>query len=237
MTSSSSDRARRRAVRTRMAMTGQPYTTAARALGATGSATATIDPLLLAPYPDETGVSSEELGWRVLPADATPEQQARAEAVWRPVRADRPCRCSGPCSHGVDCENGDGEGGECPGQMIHVDRYPGSMFSLIVWSDTYQCGVCGESYEAGVDLPEIPWGAGSTPGESAEGRSVLRVYPGVRHPNFPDEPEDEDGPSYHPDYCPDCGFDTCACDRDSGCPECGAGRAGDPYGECVCEPQ
>ncbi len=111
------------------------------------------------------------------------------------------------------------------------------MFSLVVWYDTYQCDACGGTFECGVDLPEVPWGAGSTPGESAEDRNVLRVFPGVRHPNFPEDTDDGDGPFYRQEICPDCGFDTCNCDRVSGCQECGAGSAGDPYGECVCEPE
>jgi hypothetical protein len=73
-----------------MASTGEPYTVAARVVDQGAAvATATLDPQLLKPYPDETDVTVEELGWRVLPTDATPRQRARAEAIWRPVAANR----------------------------------------------------------------------------------------------------------------------------------------------------
>ena len=117
-----------------------------------------IDPVLLAPYPDEDGVTVEELGWRVLPADATPEQRARAEAVWRPTRPDRPCRCSGPCLHGRVCGCDEGDDGPCAGRLIHVDRVPGSMWGLTAWDDFYECADCGAQLGKEVVLPEIPWG-------------------------------------------------------------------------------
>lgn len=80
-----SDKARKAAIRARMVSTGEPYSVAARArYDQVPAATATIDRQLLTPYPDEDGVRVEELGWRVLPADATPAQRARAEATWRP---------------------------------------------------------------------------------------------------------------------------------------------------------
>jgi hypothetical protein len=109
------------------------------------------------PYPDEDGVVGEELGWRVLPADATPAQRARAEAVWRAVRPDWPCRCSGPCLHRRAC--GDDEQGDGPyrGLLIHVDRFPGSLFSLVAWNDVYHCADCGEQFDAGIMLEAIPW--------------------------------------------------------------------------------
>lgn len=132
------------------------------------------DPALLVPYPDETNVTVDELGWRALPVDATPAQRARAEAVWRPVTADRPCRCSGPCYHGDRCNEAD-----CPGQLIHVDRQAASMLSLTGWQDNYTCDVCGQApaYDIGVDLPDIPWG-------ERTGDHSFRAYPDVRHPNF-----------------------------------------------------
>jgi len=115
-----SDKARKAAIRGRMAAAGEPYSVAARALrGQTPTATLTIDPQLLTPYPDEQDVKTEELGWRVLPADATPAQRARAEAVWRPVAADRPCRCSGPCHHGRPCNNGPDGGSLSTGEIFN----------------------------------------------------------------------------------------------------------------------
>jgi hypothetical protein len=237
-TTSSATRAHSRAVRARMAATGENFTVAARALASSGpdrqpgTTLLAIDPQLLAPYPDETGVGRAELGWRVLPADALPQQRARAEATWRPVTVDRPCRCSGPCHHGIRCNNGTDGIGSCTGFLQHYDRYPGSLLELTVWTDDYVCPTCGEEFDTTVTLLELPWGESQA--SNAPGGTVLTLYPGVRHPNFAEDVDEEDRPSYHPDYCPDCGFDTCVCDRESGCEECGAG---DPYGECVCLPE
>lgn len=130
---------------------------------------------LTTPYPDEPDVTTAELGWRALPADATPAQRARAEAVWRPVTADRPCRCSGPCHHGDPCAEDD-----CPGRLVHLDRQAASMLSLTGWVDNYGCDVCGQAPAAdiGVDLPDIPWGARIY-------SSAFRAFPDVRHPNIP----------------------------------------------------
>ncbi|MBN1174896.1 MAG: hypothetical protein JXA67_22245 [Micromonosporaceae bacterium] len=218
-----SDKARKTAIRDRMAATGEPYSVAARTLHATG--TAVIDPVLLAPYPDEVDVAVEELGWRVLPADAMPAARARAEAVWRAVAADRPCRCSGPCDHGMVCGLDESGDGPCPGRLIHTDRYPGSAFSVTLWQDELQCDTCGEEREGAVQLPDVPWGQ--------EGPQSLLVFDGVRHPTFSGVFDDNSG-------CPDCGAgwdEGCTCDDDGGCPECGAGGRGDPYGECVCYPE
>lgn len=134
-----------------------------------------IDPALLEPYPDENGVTVDELGWRALPAGATPAQRARAEAVWRLVTADRPCRCSGPCWHGDACNEDD-----CPGRLIHVDRQAASMLSLVGWMDNYQCDTCGgtPASDVGVDLPQVPWGERIS-------ENGFRAFPDVRHPNFP----------------------------------------------------
>lgn len=221
-----------------------------------------IDPVLLAPYPDEDGVVAEELGWRVLPADATPAQKARAEAVWRPVRPDRPCRCSGPCLHGRECGDDEQGDGPCSGLLIHVDRFPGSLFSLVAWNDVYQCDGCGDQFEQAVMLEAIPWG------EHPDGNpNATRVYPGVRHPNFRDsaavEDDDEDNWADEADgTCRGCGayaFSGLLCDgcRSQGwtdgpqgasepdpddprylqsigvCLECGAGES-NPYDECIC---
>jgi hypothetical protein len=195
------NKARKAAVRDRMAATGEPYSVAARALrgqagAGTGSATAVIDPALLVPYPDEAGVTVEELGWRVLPASATAQQRAHAEAVWRPVLPDRACRCSGPCEHGAPCPeevlDDNDQAVSCGGRLIHSDRYPGSLFSVIVWEDTYHCHSCGVSGSASVELPAIPWGEVESTDTPDGPRSTTLVYSGVRHPNF----ADEDTPEY-----------------------------------------
>jgi hypothetical protein len=224
----SDQRALVRAARDRAASTGENYTAARAALLTAHTATATIDPALLVPYPDETDVDVGELGWRVLPADASAAQRACAEAHWRPVAVARQCRCSGSCLHGTRCGHDDDGEDRCPGVLVHVDRYPGGLFDTAVWEDVYECtDGCGLVMTAGVDLPAVPWG------EARAGGGIL-IYEGVRHPTFPDTDENEGWP------CPDCGSDYCLCDVDDsggGCPECGAGSAGDPYGECVCEPQ
>ncbi len=139
----------------------------------------------------ERPITPEELGVGALPADATPAQKARAEAVWRQAKADEPCRCSGKCPHGQPC--GDG----CEGKTIHVDRYPGSLWSYTIWADDYACSEgCEEGYAGQVgpiELPDIPWGY---PGEpyGTDGNRAICTYPGVRHPNYfdPDELEDDD---------------------------------------------
>jgi hypothetical protein len=217
-----SNKTRKAAIRARMAATGEPYSVAARNLTPpAAAATITIDPALLVPYPDEQGVTIEELGWRVLPADATPEQRARAEAIWRPVRPDRPCRCTGPCDHGDACDCGD--------RMTHVDRYPEGMLTVDEWADVYQCGTCGAQYLTSVTLPTVPF-AEFTPYPDREG-GVTRVFPGVRHPNFPEEGDDD---GYDPG-CLECGAAAgyrCTCDDEpETCDECGGGIG--PY-DCQC---
>lgn len=239
-----SDKARKSAVRQRMADTGEPYCVAARAMDQAPA----IDPALLKPYADEQDTSAEELGWRVLPADATPAQRAHAEAFWRPVSAERPCRCSGDCYHGQPCGD-EGDEDRCPGRLVHVDRYPGSMWAVTVWEDVYQCEECEATSAANATLPAVPWGEATENGCS--------TYPKVRHPGFREI--DEDTPR-HPagdGSCRGCGSyalsgllcDGCRAngwtddygyveepdDDDHGCPECGArGRNGDPYAECEC---
>jgi len=125
-------------------------------------------------------ISNEELGVRALPPDATAAQRAHAEAVWRGTDDPRArCRCSGTgCRHGQPCDLTDG----CPGRLRHADRYPGSVLGLTEWWDEYACGTCQESFGCGVTLPEVPWGELRAEGE----RTTTTVYPGVRHPNFPD---------------------------------------------------
>ena len=72
--------------------------------------------------------------------------------------------------------------------MLHVDRYPGSMFDVIAWHDVYVCATCDESAQRDVRLPEIPWG--ELYRVSSAGRldptHGTHVYPGVRHPCFPE---------------------------------------------------
>ncbi|MEV4212518.1 hypothetical protein [Micromonospora sp. NPDC049662] len=223
-TSSSSDRSRRRAIRMRKAETGESYTAAGRALAGAGSTTATIDPALLVPYPDETNMDVDELGWRVLPADATPAQRAHAEAYWRPVNPARPCRCCGSCLHATQCGRDDDGKDRCPGLLIHVDRYPGGLFSVNDWEDVYECAGCGAVLTVSVELPAVPWGEANPAGG-------ITVYDKVRHPNFPDHDEDD---GYDPG-CFECGARAgyrCTCDDDpqDGCEECGGGG---PYG-CNC---
>jgi hypothetical protein len=223
----SDQRALARAARERATARGETYTAARAALiaehgAATG--TATIDPALLVPYPDETNVDVDELGWRVLPADATGQQRAHAEAVWRPVNPARPCRCSGSCLHATRCgHDHDGED-RCPGLLIHVDRYPGGLFSVDLWEDVYECADCDAVMTMGVELPAVPWGE-ARPGGG------MTVYDKVRHPNFPDEVDD----GYDPG-CFECGAKAgyrCTCDdepQDDRCEECGGGG---PY-DCGC---
>lgn len=221
------DKARKIEIRGRMAETGERYSVAARALTQPAiTATATIDPALLVPYPDEQGVTIEELGWRVLPAEATPEQRARAEAIWRPVRSDRPCRCTGPCHHGQVCED------DCGARITHVDRYPGGILTVDDWQDVYQCSACGYSYLSSVTLPSVPFAAFEPNPDGPQGSGVTRVFPGVRHPNFPEEGQDD---GYDPG-CMECGARAgyrCTCDDEPEqftCDECGGGE---PYG-CNC---
>jgi len=221
-------RALTRAARERAASTGETYTAARAALlAAHGTTTATIDPVLLAPYPNETGVVGvDELGWRVLPADATPQQRARAEANWYPVAPARPCRCSGSCLHATRCGHPDDGEDRCPGLLIHLDRYPGGLFAVDDWEDRYECVECRAGIIMGVELPAVPWG------EPRDGG--IGVFDDVRHPNFPDD--EDQGSGYDPG-CFECGAKAgyqCTCgdepDTSFGCDECGAGGG---YG-CNC---
>jgi hypothetical protein len=228
--SSSSDRVRRRAIRAQMGSTGQSYTAAARAIA--GTEVAELDPALLVPWPDEQGVALDELGWRVLPPEASSAQRAVAEATWRPVAPGRPCRCAGQCLHGTDCgepnTTAEGAVSVCGGRLVHVDRFPGGLFHVDIWEDVHACDRCGETDSRTVTLPEVPWGEVEL-STNPEGGSITRIFPGVRHPSVPDISPDA--------ICLGCGSraERCVCDEeDEGCPECGAGGSGDPYGECVC---
>ncbi|GAA1982985.1 hypothetical protein [Amycolatopsis minnesotensis] len=163
-----------------------------------------------------------ELGGTVLPPDATLRQRARAEAIWRPAEAGKPCRCTGACSHGAACATADDEADpdRCTGRLVHLDRYPGGLFSLTIWQDEYACDTCGDHALGNVELPGVPWG-------ERAGDNGTVVYDGVRHPNFRDV-DDEDGWDFE-EGCPECGAEAgypCTC----GQPECGEG---DPY-DCVC---
>lgn len=158
------DRARKREIRERMAATGEPYSVAARRIGANTTA---ADPL-----------PAEERGVAALPAAATPEQRAHAEAVWRATTdPDQPCRCSGPCHHGEPCDD-DSSDDRCPGRVVHADRYPGSLFAVTAWQDEYVCLECESAYTTVVELPALPWA------ERTERGTVL--FDGTRHPNFPE---------------------------------------------------
>jgi hypothetical protein len=231
------DRIKREA-RERQAVTGESYTSARRAVARQAAAVDAVDPALLAPYPDEDGVTAEELGWRVLPADATQQQRARAEAVWRPVRPDRACRCSGSCHHGEACaeeyqEEAGGPVVRCGGRIIHVDRYPASVFELTVWQDDYGCEVCNEGWSASVTLATVPWGELTTTQTASGPQHATTVYDGVRHPVFRGDDEGDDGDWYDGE-CADCGHDPaeCRCGGPDACPECG-GELYSPYG-CDC---
>jgi hypothetical protein len=157
-------------------------------------------------------IPTEELGVHALPPDATPARRAHAEAVWCPTDAGEPCRCSGTgCEHGQPCQEDPDDGSACPGRYIHIDRYPGSMLELTAWWDEYACDGCGDGYDRSVSLPELPWGEHVT----VDGRPTTTVYPGVRHPSFPeagDEPEDE-APACH----------ECLLDRHRLCPDADVG--------------
>ncbi|MFI1890499.1 hypothetical protein [Streptomyces jumonjinensis] len=133
------------------------------------------------------GITAEALGVRALPADATPAQRAHAEAVWRPQEDPaQPCRCSGTgCHHGKPCTGHDG----CTGRLVHIDRYPGSLWGVTTWMDTYACSDYEEGFEVVVELPAIPWGEHYTT-DTGPG---TRVYDGVRHPNFSGAAEDDEG--------------------------------------------
>jgi hypothetical protein len=165
------------------------------------------------PMTTNDSIPAEELGIWALPPDATPAQRAHAEAVWRPAAADQPCRCSGTdCEHGRPCW----EYGDCDGRYVHADRYLGSMLELTAWWDEYACDTCGDGYGRSVSLLEIPWGEHV----SVDGRQTTRVYPGVRHPSFPDDPDAED-------EVPAC--QECLVDRHRLCPYADVGdHWGDP---------
>ncbi|MEU0938983.1 hypothetical protein [Embleya sp. NPDC005971] len=210
------DNARKAAVRARMAATGEPYNVAARAVDQDQTADQ-ADPHPAARQPTDTnppawtlapteaeallGITAEELGIRALPADATPQQRAHAEAKWRSADVDQPCRCSGDCTHGIPCDADLDDGDRCRGRLVHVDRYPGSMWGVIEWWDVHECDTCGDRYGNGVRLPAIPFGE-----RRADGVTV--IYDGVRHPNFPDIDVDDPGiercSSCDGDNAPEC---------------------------------
>ncbi|MGW5336237.1 hypothetical protein [Streptomyces bauhiniae] len=190
----------------------EPATTDAPAAPAPAAVAFVLEPT---PAEAQLGITAEELGVRALPADAGPERRAHAEAVWRPEEDPaRPCRCSGgKCHHGGPCGIEYADEGPCPGPMQHVDRFPGSMFSLTAWYDVYRCTDCGETYETTVELPELPWGEvrnrdelGGTERTLSAGidsPTVTVIYHGIRHPNFPDHaPEEDDEDELDPDAYP-----------------------------------
>lgn len=183
------DRARKQAVRARMEQTGEPYAVAARHLDAApGPAPAeTVQAVL------DEDIPTQERGIAALPADATPAQRARAEALWRPqTDPAQPCRCSGTaCHHGEPCEESDDGEAACSGRLIHVDRYPGSFFSRTVWEDAYVCSETETGCTSAVEQPELPWG------EPREGGGVV-IYDDVRHPNFPETHPGYQEPAEYP---------------------------------------
>jgi hypothetical protein len=298
------DRARKQAIRARMAQTGEPFSVAARNLDAAASPAPPMVSGVANPYDVSTAIlqywddsdelerayrqhreaggtdqvwnqaveiaradraaagdtiAADELGAAALPPDATPAQRARAEALWHPVTADQPCRCSRPCRHSEACTDEDTDDGQrCPGRIVHVDRQPGSLFSVIVWADAYQCDTCGEQVTVGcVELPAIPWGEYV----DRDGHRVLTAYDDVRHPNIKDT-----WPGYDPEagtpagdgVCRGCGSYALAgylCDgcraegwtdnggwveepdpdeREERCEECGADISMGSYDECAC---
>jgi hypothetical protein len=150
--------------------------------------------------------------------------RAVREATYTPTDPDRPCRCSTlqltgkPCHHGSVCADDDDvpAGERCQGRLVHVDRYPGSLWGLRMWEDVYVCADCEESFSTERELDGLPWGVAKKTGEITGTRS----FDGVRHPMddeaFWEGDEDED-------YV------------DPGCPECGAGGPDSgPYEECSC---
>jgi hypothetical protein len=169
---------------------GMSYAEAARHLDTTTAAVATME------------LPIEEQGVRALPADATPEQRARAEATWRPAWVGEPCRCSGHCHHGTPCDTST-DPGRCTGRMVHVDRYPGGVFHLTLWQDEYVCATCEEEGDGSVTLPDLPWGQVND--------SAITVFDGVRHPAFRDD-TDPDNDGFDDDlrqrYCNECGADS-----------------------------
>jgi hypothetical protein len=200
-----------------------------------------------------------ELGVAALPADATPAQHARAEALWHPVPVGLPCRCSGPCHHGQPCTTeADDEDRRCLGRLVHVDRVPGALFELTVWTDEYECDTCGgRGIVSGITLPAIPWGEYV----DRDGHNTLTPYADVRHPNFKDT-----WPGYDPEagspagdgVCRGCGSyalggylcDGCRAmgwtdqggwvekpdpdERQDVCEECGADTSMGSYEVCAC---
>jgi hypothetical protein len=102
-------------------------------------------------YPDGKDVTTDELGCRALPREATPAQRAAAEASWAPVAADRPCRCSGRCSHDKPCPTDEAP---CGGRLIHTRRQP-SLIDPEFWHDEHTCATCLATFDNGVRLPEI----------------------------------------------------------------------------------
>lgn len=168
------------------------------------------------------GITVDKLGVRALGPDATPGQRAAAEAHWRPIfDPDQPCRCSGGCHHGQQCTRewdemtgpDTGHTVRCPGRIVHVDRYPGSLWGVHEWYDEYACSnaqVCGGDYDSSVTLPNVPWG------EQREGGGTL-LYDRIRHPNFLDFDSDTPERPQGDGVCRVCGgyaLDGLLCDGD-----------------------
>ncbi|MFF3256435.1 hypothetical protein ACFYWP_36885 [Actinacidiphila glaucinigra] len=191
------NRARKKQARALAAADGIPYSQALALLEQQPGGPVYV----LQPTEEEIkdGITPEELGVKALGPDATPSQRAAAEAHWRPVYdPGQPCRCSGNCDHGKQCAESLPEGDDggdqlrCTGRVVHTDRYPGSIFSVITWYDEYACTnaeECDGDYDREVSLPALPWG------EAREGGGIV-VYDRIRHPQFPDF--DSDTPEHPP---------------------------------------
>lgn len=250
-----SDKARKKVIRARMAGTGEPYSVAARALktdhddppgfgpGYRAVATIVADGdgwgVRLTPAEDDD-TSGWSTSWRidaagprrengffdqievdrlltdrwwvrstewpggpltagadavVSVASSLEEARAAYEATFATAAVDQPCRCSTkkelgkPCSHGRPCADPDDPDDQCDGRLVHVDRYPGSMFSTKVWEDVYVCNNCRTELYDAVTLGGLPWGEQHTIPFGAGGETTTKtvVYDGTRHPAFPDE--------------------------------------------------
>lgn len=228
---------RRQEIRARMAETGEPYSVARRAIEADPvreclacrrrpsdlePVSADASPYRVAGWKcgDCSPLRVDELGVAALGADATPEQKARAEALWRPVlNPDQPCRCSGgsqdgSCRHGRPCMFDD-EDDDC-GRLVHIDRHAEGMFSGVeTWWDTYECAECGERWFQGEVLPDVPWG---TLKPNPAGGYDFTTFPDIRHPNFLDTFPGMHSSRTEPPFTPDDGGQG---RNDVMCVECG----------------
>jgi hypothetical protein len=187
------DRSRKKAIRKRMAETGQRYTYAARHLDLKGTSVGRRYPpahLLLAKYGSDVGDEAEQ----AVPDFVHAAQRARAEAHWPPQPSTNPCPCTAPCRHGQEYRPHDEN---CTGRSIHLDRYPAAVdppidfgddldllpdpFPAVIdvteWDDEYQCDTCHYHWAEPIQLEEVPWGQ--------ETESGIEPFPDIRHPDLP----------------------------------------------------